>query len=164
MFYFRLGLYEIACSGSLTKDKDGSTNTLKSLFYGSAAGMLGAFIASPFYLIKTQQQSSSNAAIAVGYQYNYSSSREAIRTIFMKDGFRGLWRGVESALPRAGVGSAVQLTMFTRCKDVLKKHNILTGYPLSSAFVASNMSGVALAVFMCPFDVISTRLYNQGKH
>lgn len=30
------------------------------------------------------------------------------------------------------------------------------------AFVASNLSGIAMAAFMCPFDVISTRLYNQG--
>lgn len=59
-------------------------------------------------------QSSSHEAIAVGHQYKYNGSLDAFRVIFQKDGLKGLWRGVESSVPRAGVGSAVQLTTFTR--------------------------------------------------
>ncbi|XP_077296959.1 solute carrier family 25 member 35-like [Arctopsyche grandis] len=158
----RLGLYQTAESQSLTKNKQGQTDTLKSCFYGSAAGIVGAFIASPFYLIKTHMQSSSHETIAVGHQYKYSGSLDAFRVIFRKDGLKGLWRGVESSVPRAGVGSAVQLTTFTRSKDILKSNGILIDSPIMTAFVASNISGIALVIFMCPFDVISTRLYNQG--
>nr|AAH68980.1 Zgc:65857 protein [Danio rerio] len=81
-----------------------------SLIAGAAAGALGAFIASPAYLVKTHLQAQTVAAIAVGHQHNHQ------------------WFSPLSSL---------------------------------NTLCAAVMSGVAVSIIMTPFDVVSTRLYNQ---
>lgn len=100
----------------------------------------------------------------MGYQHNHSGSFTALGKIFKKDGIPGLWRGATASLPRVGVGSAAQLGTFSTAKEFLQKHEILTvEESLWNTFAASMLSGVVVAVIMTPFDVVQTRLYNQGK-
>lgn len=40
---------------------------------------------------------------------------------------------------------------------------IFTDSPLMTSFVSSMMGGTLMSLAMTPFDVIATRLYNQGK-
>uniref|UniRef100_A0A671LXP2 Solute carrier family 25 member 34 n=1 Tax=Sinocyclocheilus anshuiensis TaxID=1608454 RepID=A0A671LXP2_9TELE len=100
----RLGFYSYTEATGLTDAPGGS------LISGAAAGALGAFIASPAYLVKTHLQAQTVAAIAVGHQHNHQ------------------WFGPHSCL---------------------------------TALIAAMISGVAVTITMTPFDVISTRLYNQ---
>ena len=101
-------------------------------------------------------------------------------------GFKGLFRGVEGAMLRVAVGSAVQLSTYDTCKQIV--HN--TGYiqdgvgahlwyhsctyihtysylclPQIHKYIicisASLLAGLAVTTAMNPFDVVSTRLYNQ---
>ncbi|XP_077167737.1 solute carrier family 25 member 34 isoform X2 [Paroedura picta] len=116
---------------------------------GAVSGALGALVASPAYL----------------------SVSRAFGTIYKRQGLLGLWRGVNGAVPRVTVGSAVQLSTFASAKEWVQKYQ---GFQEGSWLVAlcgGMISSVAVAVAMTPFDVVSTRLYNQpvdemgkGKH
>lgn len=56
--------------------------------------------------IKTHLQSKTNVnAIAVGHQHEYTGGMaQAIKSIYSKFGFTGLWRGSSSAAPRVAIG------------------------------------------------------------
>lgn len=112
---------------------------------------------------------------------------DAFVTIYRREGLVGLWRGVNGAVPRVMVGSAAQLATFSSAKDWVSHSQVhvrsrwrfhstwkitVAANPSSfsqwlspdswlTALVAAMVSGVAVAVTMTPFDVISTRLYNQ---
>ncbi|CAI5783112.1 Uncharacterized protein PODLI_1B040762 [Podarcis lilfordi] len=138
---------------------------------GAVAGALGAFVGSPAYLVKTHLQAQTLAAIAVGHQHNHQSVSSAFETIYKKQGLLGLWRGVNGAVPRVMVGSAVQLATFASAKEWVRKQKWFKEDSWMVALAGGMISSVAVAVAMTPFDVVSTRLYNQpvdelgmGKH
>lgn len=128
---------------------------------GAVAGALGAFVASPAYLVKTQLQAQASAAIAVGHQHNHQSVSGAFETIYRKQGILGLWRGVNGAVPRVMVGSAAQLATFASAKEWVKKQEWFQDDSWLVALAGGMISSVAVAIAMTPFDVVSTRLYNQ---
>ncbi|KAI1231351.1 Solute carrier family 25 member 34, partial [Lamprotornis superbus] len=146
---------------------------------GAVAGAVGAIVGSPAYLVKTHLQAQTLSTMAVGHQHNHESISGAFKSIYQQHGVVGLWRGVTGAVPRVAVGSAVQLATFASAKDWVCERQVsgrcagsdATGPPRSffwfrkgswAAVLAGGMvSGVAVAVTMTPFDVISTRLYNQ---
>ncbi|XP_039599048.1 solute carrier family 25 member 35-like isoform X1 [Polypterus senegalus] len=70
----RLGSYAILESGSYIHS-EGRVSPVKSVAAGAVAGVLGAVIGSPMYLVKTHLQSQSTASIAVGHQYQHQVSR-----------------------------------------------------------------------------------------
>lgn len=76
---------------------------------------------------------------------------------------KGLYRGVHAAVPRASMGSMVQLTSFAYIKDYLKQYETFEEKPILNAFGSSMIVGIFVAASMTPFDLIATRLYNQGK-
>ncbi|RZC33592.1 Iso dh and/or Mito carr domain containing protein [Asbolus verrucosus] len=158
---YRFGLYQILDDKGYMKDKNGKLVFHKSVLIGGFAGASGAFIASPFYLIKTHLQSQASKEIAFGHQYHYKGTWSGLWNIFKEQGVKGLFRGGSSAVPRAFVGSTSQLTSFAYCKEFMKKYDILSNSPLLASFTASMVGGIAISVMMTPFDLVSTRLYNQ---
>ncbi|XP_046453376.1 solute carrier family 25 member 35-like [Daphnia pulex] len=156
----RLGLYHFMENRGWTHSH-GSVSSVFSIAAGAVSGALGAFTASPFYLIKTQLQSQSSQTIAVGCQHNHTGFLSAIQKLYYSGGITGLWRGVTASMMRTGVGSAAQLSTFTKSRETINNLNILPHNSWKSTLAAAMLSGVAVAVAMTPFDVISTRLYNQ---
>lgn len=75
---------------------------------------------------------------------------------------KGLFRGCVSSIPRAIVGSASQLTSFEFAKQWLKKNGYFEGSIILQLFVASMIGGINVTIMMTPFDLVATRLYNQG--
>ncbi|KAL4658520.1 solute carrier family 25 member 34 isoform X1 [Arapaima gigas] len=132
-----------------------------SLLAGAMAGALGAFVASPAYLVKTHLQAQTVEAIAVGHQHNHQGVSSAFVSIYRREGVKGLWRGVNGAVPRVMVGSASQLATFTSAKYWVSQMQWFHPNSWLVALTAAMVSGIAVAVTMTPFDVISTRLYNQ---
>nr|XP_013009394.1 solute carrier family 25 member 34 isoform X2 [Cavia porcellus] len=100
----RFYCYSLMCQTGLSQQPGGT------VVAGAVAGALGAFVGSPAYLIKTQLQAQTVAAMAVGHQHQHQ------------------WLPEDSWLV---------------------------------ALTGSMISSVAVAVVMTPFDVVSTRLYNQ---
>lgn len=169
-------LYQIALNGSRLGFYEPIRGILNNVFYpnveshkvqhiginvaaGATSGVVGAFIGSPLFLVKTRMQSYSNA-IHIGQQTHYTSVFNGLATIFRSEGIKGLFRGVDAAMLRTGIGSAVQLPIYNICKNFLLKHDLMndgTGLHLLSSTIA----GFGVGVAMNPWDVVLTRVYNQ---
>ncbi|XP_014211319.1 solute carrier family 25 member 35-like [Copidosoma floridanum] len=148
----RLGTYHWAKRYGIILNEKGETSIGKTALVSGFAGITGAVIGSPFYLVKTQLQSQSTK----------SGMIPAFRHLWRMHGFFGLYRGWYANLPKTFIGSATQLTVFGIVTDWLKPYDAFKDKPLLLTFVGSLISGCCLGVVMQPFDVISTRLYNQG--
>ena len=112
--------------------------------------------------MKTHLQAEATESIAVGTQHHHKGVYSALRTILAEHGIMGLWRGVTGAMPRVSVGSAAQLSSFSKAKEVIINREIFSEGSILVPFSASMIGSVAVVFAMTPFDVISTRLYNQG--
>jgi len=78
-----------------------------SIFAGAASGAVGAIIGNPLFMIKARMQAYS-PALPVGTQHYYKSSWDALKTIYQRERFRGLVRGVDAAILRTSMGSSVK--------------------------------------------------------
>ncbi|XP_019521524.1 PREDICTED: solute carrier family 25 member 35 isoform X1 [Hipposideros armiger] len=106
----RLGTYGLAEAGGYLHTAEGTLSPSRSAAAGGLAGVMGAYLGSPIYMVKTHLQAQAASEIAVGYQY---------------------------------------------------KHRIFPPQSWKVALVAAMVSGIAVVLAMTPFDVVSTRLYNQ---
>nr|XP_005999879.1 PREDICTED: solute carrier family 25 member 35 [Latimeria chalumnae] len=148
----RLGSYAVMETAGYTRAR-GKVSPLRSTAAGALAGVLGAVISSPIYL--------STSTIAVGHQYRHQGTMHAFLTIYKEHGFLGLWRGAGAAVPRVMVGSAAQLSAFSASKEMVNDLQIFPPNSWLVALTAGMISSVFVILAMTPFDVISTRLYNQ---
>ncbi|XP_015683561.1 solute carrier family 25 member 35 [Protobothrops mucrosquamatus] len=157
----RLGTYGMAESEGYIHKRDGRISPLRATLAGALAGAASAIVSSPLYLVKTHLQAQSASEIAVGHQYRHQGMFHALCGIHKEHGVLGLWRGAISSVPRVMVGSSTQLSTFSFSKQFF---NHLEVFPKESWLIAlcSGMtSSFMVAIAMTPFDVASTRLYNQ---
>lgn len=118
----------------------------------ACSGGVGAFLGSPFNLIKTRLQSQTYAFSDVGHQHNYKSVWHAFGTIVAHEGgLAGLWKGAGTSVVRTSVGSGVQLSSYDLCKRHFH----------TDSYVPSVCASLMTVLFMNPFDVVMTRMYNQ---
>ncbi|XP_053626071.1 solute carrier family 25 member 35-like isoform X1 [Plodia interpunctella] len=158
----RLGTYHIAEVQGWTKTKDGDVSFQKAVLWSSVSGILSGLTGNPASVVKTRIQSASHPSIAVGRQHRYKGLWDGCRQIYKVEGLRGFFAGVEATCARLAVGSAAQLTTFSFSKEALQSRGTLKESPFLLAFCASAISGVAVALAICPMDVATVRLYNQG--
>ncbi|ORY04939.1 mitochondrial carrier [Basidiobolus meristosporus CBS 931.73] len=126
---------------------------------GAASGVCAAAVSSPLYLVKTRMQSYSPAN-AIGYQHYYKNTYSGLSQIFRQEGIRGLFRGVDAAMIRTSVGSAAQLSTYDKCKQaILRSPGSEDGF--YTHCLASMITSIFVCLVMNPFDVVSTRMYNQ---
>ncbi|XP_050071480.1 solute carrier family 25 member 35-like [Anopheles maculipalpis] len=158
----RLGIYQTAENCEWTRGDTQATTLLRSIAWGGLSGVVGSTIACPLYMVKTQIQARSHGKYAVGYQHRHTSTLDALTGIYRTHGVRGLWRGYPGIVTRTAVGSSAQLATFSTCKDLFQQFDWARESVAITAFAASMVSGFFTCVFMSPFDVIATRLFNQG--
>ncbi|KAK8745523.1 hypothetical protein OTU49_000241 [Cherax quadricarinatus] len=158
----RFGLYQKILDSEIITRADGSVSTMGCIAAGAGVGVVGGFIGSPLYLVKTHLQSQAAESIAVGHQHKHQGFMPALWGIAKKEGIRGLWRGAVSSIPRVGVGSASQLFTYSKSKDWLEQYGFYARDSWQSTFFGAMASGLVIASCMSPFDVIATRIYNQG--
>lgn len=160
----RLGLYQTVDDWNLTKlDKDnGQRSPTLCLFWGGVAGVLGSALGCPFYMIKTQVQAQSVGKYAVGHQHHHKNTLSALINTIKQQGFFGLWRGVTGIVPRTAVASSAQLATFSTTKDFLVQYELFKNSVLLTAIGSSMTSSFCAVVCMTPFDVVATRVFNQG--
>lgn len=158
----RLGLFETVDHLKWTRNSDNSHSPLLCVFWGGVAGVAGSSVGCPFYMIKTQIQAQSTGKFAVGYQHAHSGTVSALHNTYLQQGVKGLWRGYSGIVPRTAVGSAIQLSTFTNCKDFFLEYEMFRNSVFLTALSASMVSGFFTVVGMTPFDVVATRLFNQG--
>uniref|UniRef100_A0A8D0ZIG6 Solute carrier family 25 member 35 n=1 Tax=Sus scrofa TaxID=9823 RepID=A0A8D0ZIG6_PIG len=135
----RLGTYGLAETGGYLHTAEGTLSPVRSAAAGALAGVMGAYLGSPIYMGMFQ----------------------ALTKIGQKHGLVGLWRGALGGLPRVIVGSSTQLCTFSSTKDLMTQWEIFPPQSWKVALAAAMVSGIAVVLAMTPFDVVSTRLYNQ---
>ncbi|XP_065140662.1 solute carrier family 25 member 35 [Paramisgurnus dabryanus] len=156
----RLGSYAIIESLGYIHT-DNRVSAAKSTLAGGVAGVVGAVMGSPIYLVKTHLQSQSTSSIAVGHQYKHRGMMHALLDIHRQHGILGLWRGASAAVPRVSVGSAAQLSTFSASKELVTDIQVFPENSWLIALSAGMISSIVVVLAMTPFDVVSTRLYNQ---
>jgi solute carrier family 25 protein 34/35 len=142
---------------------------------GTCTGVVGALLGNPLFLVKARMQAFS-PSLPVGTQRYYRSSIDAVRSIYVTDGFNGLFRGARAAMFRTSLGTSVQMPtyFFTKGqlikKGMLREDNPLT-VVLSSAAAGAMVVRFATCIFvmltlvciqclsMSPADTTLTRLY-----
>jgi solute carrier family 25 protein 34/35 len=168
---FRLGMYDPIKNGfqlgmDAATGETGSFPVVSMVASGATAGIVGAAIASPFFLIKTRMQAyTKGSQISVGHQHSYVEKGifHSLKTIFKAEGIKGLWRGADASMMRTGIGSSVQLPSY----DLIKTQLLKTSYFQDSEsemklhFSASLITSLFVCISMNPFDVVMTRMYNQ---
>ncbi|KAI3662053.1 hypothetical protein MP638_005501 [Amoeboaphelidium occidentale] len=144
----------------LIDGNDDKPNHIANIAAGVCSGVLGAAFGSPFFLVKTRLQSAS-AKFAVGTQHHYKGMSDAFMAIYREGGYRALLAGAQASMLRTGVGSGIQLSTYHRVRLYLVSNGIVSDSVFAD--IASSMtSGFMVCVGMNPFDVVSTRLYNQN--
>ncbi|EDO39447.1 predicted protein [Nematostella vectensis] len=158
----RLGSYQIITNFGLTKDADGKPVFYKCLIAGAMSGGLGATLGSPFYLLKTQLQAQSAQQIAVGYQHQHKGSLKPLWDVYTRFGVKGLYQGLSAGITRVMFGSAAQLSTFSTTRNFIANSEVFNTGSWLIPTCASMISSIAVVVCMTPWDVVATRLYNQG--
>lgn len=120
----RFGAYQVFDNHGFTRNKEGDVVFYRSIICGVSSGVLGSFLGSPLYLVKTHLQSRSGADIAVGHQHSHSSMTEGFKSIYSQYGIRGLWRGSVASMTRVSVGGSIQLTSFATVKTFFHKSGV----------------------------------------
>jgi solute carrier family 25 protein 34/35 len=159
----RLGIYQtLDDNGFMNRDENGNLSTMRCVMVGGISGFCGVTVACPFYMIKTQLQSqSNNAKYAVGYQHQHKGLIDAMKNIYTKNGIKGLWKGYSAIVWRNCVGSSVQLSTFSTCKQLVGQHEIFANSIFLCALASSMITGFITCIFMTPFDTAATRMSNQ---
>ncbi|GMM30724.1 Oac1 protein [Martiniozyma asiatica (nom. inval.)] len=158
----RLGLYEPTrkiVNNLFYPGQENIQNIPINVVAGALSGIAGAIIGSPMYLVKTRMQSYSDQ-VKIGEQTHYKNAWDGLRQIYSKEGFVGLFRGVDAAILRTGAGSSVQLPIYNFAKLELKSTGLFNEGPGLHLF-ASVIAGFGVGIVMNPWDVILTRVYNQ---
>ncbi|XP_038624479.1 solute carrier family 25 member 35 isoform X1 [Tachyglossus aculeatus] len=157
----RLGTYGLAEARGYLRGPDGRLSPGRSAATGALAGVMGAYVGSPIYMVKTHLQAQSASEIAVGHQYKHQGMVQALVLIGRNQGLLGLWRGALGGLPRVMVGSSTQLCTFSSTKDLVTQWELFPTQSWQTALASAMASSVLVVLAMTPFDVASTRLYNQ---
>jgi solute carrier family 25 protein 34/35 len=155
----RLGLYA-PVKNVIGAEPDKPFYFIKNMIAGASTGILGAIAGSPWFMIKCRIQAQSTAVNTVGTQHSYLGMIDGFKQVVKEEGYKGLFRGVEGAMARVAVGSAVQLSTYDTCKELVLKSGCVNDGVLTH-LSASLLAGLAVTTAMNPFDVVSTRLYNQ---
>ncbi|KAI0257417.1 oxaloacetate carrier [Lactifluus subvellereus] len=158
----RLGFYEPIrrATNQLVGLSVKEQNPVTSVFAGAASGVVGAILGNPLFLIKARMQAYS-PALPVGAQHYYKSSWDALKTIYQRERFPGLVRGVDAAILRTSMGSSVQLPTYNWTKNQLVSRGFLPPGSIWTYLASSSVSGVCVLVMMQPADTTLTRMYNQ---
>ncbi|KAI9228193.1 MAG: mitochondrial carrier domain-containing protein [Piptocephalis tieghemiana] len=166
----RIGAYEpikegyFRLAGISSPDQPGSFPL--RVLAGASAGVVGALVGSPLFLIKTRLQAYS-PTLPVGVQHHYHGVIDALTQVVKSRGWLGLYQGATAAMIRTAMGSSVQLSTYDETKRLLSHHaahwlgSEEGGENIRLHAVASLITGTFVCVAMNPMDVVSTRLYNQ---
>ncbi|KAF0349248.1 mitochondrial oxaloacetate transport protein [Gigaspora margarita] len=158
----RLGLYDPIRNSLVSTFGTSNTSLPISIVSGGLSGIIGAFLGSPFNLVKTRMQAFSTH-MAIGHQHAYKNTFSALNQIWKSNGLKGLFTGVNAAMLRTGVGSATQLSSYFYIKRWIIQKTGMNDNDILLHCLASLISGLCVCTTMNPFDVISTRMFNQKK-
>ncbi|KAF4147742.1 Mitochondrial carrier protein [Phytophthora infestans] len=154
----RLGLFEPMQKVFGATDPTAYSFPIRNVCAAATSGMIGAFIGSPFFLVKARIQAASSAG-KINAQYAYNGMMDGFRQIVKADGLLGLYRGATASIPRVAIGSGTQLATYTQAKTLVLAAGFEDGVQVHLG--SSILTGLVVTTAMNPMDVVSTRIYSQ---
>lgn len=142
---------------------------IDKLLAGILTGSIGSAISSPIDLVKIRMQYEYGliqngiytSGPLKGKHPTYPSTIKAFHSIWKHEGgLKGLFRGVNATMIRAGLLTGGQLASYESAKNYFKSHQSLGHFhegPLLH-IICSIWSGIIAATFCAPADIVKTRL------
>jgi len=149
----RLGLYEPikVAMGAGAPDAP----FWKKFAAGSAAGALGSIAGNPFDVLKTRLMTSAGKEMP--------SMTKIAKDLYKTQGVAGFYRGIDSNVARAMVLNGTKMGVYDQSKSYVVA---LTGFEkksLATSFFSAITAGFFMTCTVAPFDMVRTRLMNQGE-
>lgn len=141
-----------------SNDAPKSESALKSFISGGVGGVSAVLVGHPFDLVKVRMQASGSASAGVFY---------SLRTTFVTEGVRGLYRGVSAPLTATTPMFAVSFWSYDMGKRIVQYVN---GNPndtnatlsINQICVAGALSSFPTVAIMAPSERIKCLLQTQG--
>ncbi|XP_045119312.1 mitochondrial glycine transporter-like [Portunus trituberculatus] len=144
-----VGLYFSSLSWLKTTFCEGQPGPLQAVGLGVAARTLTGVTLIPITVIKTRYESG---------VYAYSSMREAVYTIYRKEGARGLTRGLLPTLLRDAPFSGLYLMFYTQTKKNIPIRYMESSLSPALHFTSGVVAGLLASAVTQPFDVVKTKM------
>ena len=132
--------------------KDGNSPFYLKFIAGSISGSIGAVMGNPFDVLKTQMMTNTERQVPLGW---------LMKTIYIGNGIRGFYRGLETNILRACVLNGTKMACYDQIKtNVVDK----TGWErndLKCQFTSATGAGFFMSSAVAPFDMVRTRIMNQ---
>lgn len=158
----RLGTYQTVDDLGWTRSENALLTPFLSVFWGGVAGLIGASVSCPIYVIKTQMQAVSSGSYTAKFQHRHTGVVAAFQNMYREGGFKGLYRGYTAHMARVAIGSSTQMASFAACKDFFVQYELFQESVVLTALASSTVAGFFTSVLMSPCDVVTTRMTNQG--
>jgi len=154
----RIGLYDSvkqAYSELFNIDGNGKNIGLRILA-GISTGGAAVLVAQPTDVVKVRMQAQGRSGGAA----RYSSSMMAYRTIALREGVRGLWKGTVPNVSRNAIVNCTELVSYDLIKEaILSRQMLRDGIPCH--FLSAMGAGFFTTLFASPVDVLKTRFMNS---
>lgn len=144
-----VGLYFSSLSWLRGTFCEGTPGPLQAMMLGGAARTLTGVTMIPITVIKTRYESG---------VYAYSSMREAVASIYMKEGARGLTRGLVPTLLRDAPFSGLYLMFYTQTKKQIPIRYMEGNLSPALHFTCGVVAGLLASAVTQPFDVVKTKM------
>lgn len=144
-----VGLYFSSLSWLKTTFCEGQPGPLQAVGLGVAARTLTGVTLIPITVIKTRYESG---------VYAYASMREAVFTIYSKEGARGLTRGLVPTLLRDAPFSGLYLMFYTQTKKNIPLRYMESSLSPALHFTSGVIAGLLASAVTQPFDVVKTKM------
>ena len=133
----------------------------KRIAAGALSGSLGQIAANPFDVGKVRLQADGRLK-ALGQPPRYASTLSALVRIPREEGFATFYRGLGPSVGRAAVINGCGIASYDQSKVLVARFTGRT-QGLVPQVLGSLVSGLVSALVSTPFDVIKTRMMNQGS-
>ncbi|XP_048767483.1 mitochondrial 2-oxoglutarate/malate carrier protein-like [Ostrea edulis] len=130
---------------------------IKKVLIGVFAGGVGAFVGTPAELALIRM--TADGRLPVEQRRGYKNVFDALRRVWLEEGFRSLFRGSGPTIGRAMVVNASQLSSYSQVKQFFLDKKFKDGLLLH--FVSSMISGFITTLFSMPVDIVKTRIQNM---
>ncbi|KAJ3294385.1 Fe(2+) transporter [Borealophlyctis nickersoniae] len=132
-----------------------TSSVATNMLAGALAGISEHTVMFPLDSIKTRMQ-----VLQPNPQAIYSGVMNAVSRISTTEGFKALWRGVNSVIIGAGPAHALYFATYEKCKEVFKGKG-------EGNFLAHGAAGACATIvsdgLMNPFDVVKQRMQVHGS-
>lgn len=134
--------------------KTGKLEQTGAILSGTCAGMTEAVVIVPFELVKVRLQAKENRAI-------YANTMDALAKILRNEGPLALYKGLESTVWRHAVWNSGYFGLIYTLQGMMPKAQSKTAKTMYD-FTAGTIAGTFGTMLNTPFDVIKSRIQNQG--